>query len=548
MSAHTMRIMWRRNCAKYLFTLCTLCILVSLYIVALKHNQNVQNRFHFKRLKVKRDVHSHIHEKHRVANLTPVKEPPHADFNHMTKNLQVDARKERLYVYIVDEHHEVLPYWFAAAGKKIIPKTGNTVLHIDGHADLAPPVYVPGFPFFTWPREKELKFLMQTNDAFIQASAMAGLVNRVIWVWPSWDHKDHEARYVMSTLSLGWTTVSGSGGQKQKAFCMCMKNVTTTECRTLTSEHRNGSASSSREDAGFRVPRSKCKIKKIIIVEEIHEDTALGYFKKRDWIASNENIILDIDEDYYGCSYAITPLIDAKLGYKTIDYLNSLIKSHFCPSTFSHEKESDRFLLSLIAAKRVKSACYKDKSLRNTERCQTSMNINLRDYFGRQLDKFVANKSIQMCSLKSSDSFANSFILKLAELSITQLRALQKVGFCLNTSPKTLAVLESHQFGICIGANTPKRTAISEHTPTSSEISSRSDLLKGLLERIKHLSVDLVTISRSMRDGYTPRQFFEQIEGGILNSLNVTMGRQLSLHYDRDLLGGKPGWPARHKT
>lgn len=23
---------------------------------------------------------------------------------------------------------------------------------------------------------------------------------------------------------------------------------------------------------------------------------------------------------------------------------------------------------------------------------------------------------------------------------------------------------------------------------------------------------------------------------------------KLSLHYDRDLLGGKPGWPARHKA
>lgn len=331
---------------------------------------------------------------------------------------------------------------------------------------------------------------------------------------------------------------------------MCMKNETKTECRTLTSDgvNRTKTSSGSRVDEGFVVPRSLCKIKRIMIVEEINEGTAHSYLKKHDWIAKNENIILDIDEDFYGCNYAITPLLKANLTYKRIYNLDSLIKSHICPTTSIHEKESDRFLVELIDIARANRTCYKDISLKHTEKCQTATKIDLRGHFGRQLDRSVLNKTIQMCSLKKAKKFVSTLILKLAEFSIKQLRALQKVGFCLNTSPKTFTVFQNHKFGICIGANTPKRTAVSEHTPTKSEIVSRSILLKGLFQKINNFSLNLVTISRSMRDGYTPRQFSEEIEKDILNGLNVTIDRPLSLHYDSDLLGGKPGWPSRHKA
>ena len=41
-------------------------------------------------------------------------------------------------------------------------------IHIDGHSDLAPPMYFPGYPFFKWPTEDQVQLLMQRNDAFIQ--------------------------------------------------------------------------------------------------------------------------------------------------------------------------------------------------------------------------------------------------------------------------------------------------------------------------------------------------------------------------------------------
>lgn len=100
--AQTMRIIYRKNCIKYTITSVILCIMVSLYIVVLKHNRNIHERFHFERLKVKRDVHSQTHIRQRPGNMNLVKEPPHGDVSHVVTN---DA-KEQLHVYIVDEHHE----------------------------------------------------------------------------------------------------------------------------------------------------------------------------------------------------------------------------------------------------------------------------------------------------------------------------------------------------------------------------------------------------------------------------------------------------------
>jgi hypothetical protein len=155
-----------------------------------------------------------------------------------------------------------------------------------------------------------------------------------------------------------------------------------------------------------------------------------------------------------------------------------------------------------------------------------------------------------MCSkYDNAYAFAHSLVTKIATYSIKQIRALQETGFCSHTSTKTFRTDQSTpRFGICKGSNTPQDTAVLEHTPTLTELATRSVLLKGLLKKLTDHSVKLVTVSRSVRDGYTPRQFFERIEANVLNGLNESFHGQIDLHYDRELLGGKPGWPARHKA
>lgn len=54
---------------------------------------------------------------------------------------------------------------------------------------------------------------------------MAGMFNRFVWIWPSWDNGNHETEYSKSTQGLGWFTprANESYFTEKKAFCQCQK-------------------------------------------------------------------------------------------------------------------------------------------------------------------------------------------------------------------------------------------------------------------------------------------------------------------------------------
>ena len=118
----------------------------------------------------------------------------------------------------------VIPHWYQAVEEKIILETGNTLvclfvsyfkgidcacfhlnlkkcflgeneysfalqIHIDGHADLAPPENYDLIKDFDPYKKKKAKHylpMMQSNDVFILSAIMKGLINQVIWIKPSW--------------------------------------------------------------------------------------------------------------------------------------------------------------------------------------------------------------------------------------------------------------------------------------------------------------------------------------------------------------------------
>ena len=56
----------------------------------------------------------------------------------------------------------------------------------------------------------------------------------------------------------------------------------------------------------------------------------------------------------------------------------------------------------------------------------------------------------------------------------------------------------------------------------------------------------LVTVSRSVRDGYTPRSLAGRIEDGVLTALRrQRRSGAMTVVYDSDLLGGRDGWTSR---
>ncbi|GFR84482.1 UPF0489 protein C5orf22 [Elysia marginata] len=97
-------------------------------------------------------------------------------------------RRSTLPVYVLEEHHEAARYWMWAAQAGVLPRrSGNTLIHVDAHSDLATAIIEPGFPMFKWPKFSDVSRLVNENDRFIQAVALTGLFSRVVWVWPTWD-------------------------------------------------------------------------------------------------------------------------------------------------------------------------------------------------------------------------------------------------------------------------------------------------------------------------------------------------------------------------
>ncbi|CAH8856516.1 unnamed protein product [Trichobilharzia szidati] len=92
------------------------------------------------------------------------------DDNHLDgMELTSLIRSKDLRVYIVEEHHEVIPYWFDAA--KSFGDKKAVLVHIDAHSDMDYPELVDGFPIGHFPRSRdEIETLMQANDEFIQGT------------------------------------------------------------------------------------------------------------------------------------------------------------------------------------------------------------------------------------------------------------------------------------------------------------------------------------------------------------------------------------------
>ncbi|KAK3091069.1 hypothetical protein FSP39_016892 [Pinctada imbricata] len=79
------------------------------------------------------------------------------------------------------------------------------------------------------------------------------------------------------------------------------------------------------------------------------------------------------------------------------------------------------------------------------------------------------------------------------------------------------------------------------HETNPEEIKNRTANINIMLSALKSFTPSLITVCRSIRDGYTPRKHFKLIEKDILETAE-TCFRNLRVHYDSDLQGGKSGW------
>ena len=269
---------------------------------------------------------------------------------------------------------------------------------------------------------------------------------------------------------------------------------------------------------------------------------------KRDWIGGSGNIILDIDEDFFGVELPSETLVVAGLEENMTKPLQHLLSVLLCPKHIDHESLSNRMMREVIGAvvRRCRPTVKSDDDTCRVliGEIRYIVRVIVLKHIKQDLQMFCSRETEYL--LDTAKEITN--VLYYTELD--HLRILMEFGFCLATTPASLAVREEGHgtIGVCVGANEPNSTSVFRHKPDAAEVRARTTLLRQMLEIIdaRHRP-GVVTLCRSVRDGYTPRSLFSSIEANILGIFKDLPGHY-DVVYDENLYGGKGGWPDRHKT
>ncbi|XP_075069037.1 UPF0489 protein C5orf22 homolog [Mixophyes fleayi] len=94
-------------------------------------------------------------------------------------------------VWVVEDHHDVLPFIYRAIGSKHLPGSNISFIHFDSHPDLLIPVNMPADTVF----DKEALFSELSIENWIMPVVYAGHFSQVVWIHPSWAQQIQEGKH-----------------------------------------------------------------------------------------------------------------------------------------------------------------------------------------------------------------------------------------------------------------------------------------------------------------------------------------------------------------
>jgi hypothetical protein len=295
----------------------------------------------------------------------------------------------------------------------------------------------------------------------------------------------------------------------------------------------------------FGIPESieidfhRCKSEKTISFEEVREDLAADIFMQNGDKYKDNEVVLDIDEDFFGCTYASQIMFDAGITDDEIQSINKIIGHLFCPYNAKEEIATDNILIKFLDD--IVSSGYVGHVMKESV-CREKEN----SIFDKYMQILQNDHKHLLCRNTSKQEWnKKTFMLLLhsiMEKKLTQITAIKHVGFCSKKSKSHgIDITKSSEFSICIGANTPNRSIILEYHTNFYEIKQRTKILEDIFRTLKRrLLPSMITLSRSSRSGCAPRELQNLIEGNIIDSLKALS--PIKLNYDTELLGGREGW------
>lgn len=359
--------------------------------------------------------------------------------------------------------------------------------------------------------------LMQSNDVFIISAIAAGLINEVIWVQPDWNDNSNITRLQDAYV----------GEYFKKKMCYCTKRLrrkptpkTPYRCSVAPDRTQNNDGEDDDDVPAVHIQESQCKKLNRFRFHVVSESKFKNVFKFR----KSKNIIIDIDEDFYGVESGVKRFIEQGISLRTQELLDSLFSDLYCPTSTSQELELHRSMQNLFQ---------EVFHLRRTGREQ-----NLQQF------QHVISKHTKHFMCRTS--LIGPFSMLIANLDITEVQALLKARFCLFNSPRLNENKEELGFALCHGTIYPADKLNKIHVGTLPEIDQRAALMKRILFHVNSfVKPSIYTICRSLRDGYTPREQQRYIERNVLQVATEVIRKNHQkeyIVYDSQLVYGKQGW------
>ena len=416
---------------------------------------------------------------------------------------------------------------------------------------------------------------MSANDVFVLSSLMLGKLKSFTWLWPSWDvngprHKllrDDEyiegplkdiANNGLFVVRAGSVRVANKRGESVEIGCSCMyfaESGKVVKCELGDEAYENELLE--RDDSIKRMYRNlekRCQWRGAMPLQHVSDtEMATGSYVAAAELHKEPTgtaLVLDIDEDFFGVlSQRDSKILMGSLPQEPLEEVARALRRLHVRSVAQEAAVNAALRSDLQAAWR---RCWEGPRARpvcSGSRAASALSGESEALLARLLPGAAAAEQAAALGVA---------LHALVRSEPNAAHLLNAYGFCLTTSPITYRD-KSGGFAADGKQVVPKGMKMCAEAPNSHqavhndpsfvtraasdspfEIARRLALLARALRHERQRPA-LVTICRSIRDGYAYPQHWAQIEGGLLKMLEARYG-PLDVRYDPNLLGGAEGW------